>query len=192
MLWDDNNLYVLVAAEDPDIWSSMTERDVACLCKEETIELFIDPDGDGIDYAEIHINCLNTINDLLIPRKTFQYSDGSPANWEDVSAWTMRGMRHAVKNSGTVNDLSDVDLGTVFELALPWDGFGKVRGLASTPPNLGDVWRVNVNRYERPRKESSESGSRFRTAELSAWAPLELRTYHLPEKFGYVRFVDEP
>lgn len=63
ILWDDDNLYFLITVQDPDIYSSMTVRDVQCLCLEETVEIFIDPDGDEKDYAEIHINCLNTIND---------------------------------------------------------------------------------------------------------------------------------
>ena len=58
MLWDRDNLYFLVAVEDPDIWSTMREGDRDCLCREETIELFIDPDGDEKHYAEIHFHCL--------------------------------------------------------------------------------------------------------------------------------------
>ena len=98
MLWDEDNLYFLIIVEDPDIWSTMTERDKECLCVEETVEIFIDPDGDGKDYAEIHINCLNTINDLWIPRNDFKYHDGSPVDWTDLYSWTQAGMRHAVMN----------------------------------------------------------------------------------------------
>lgn len=184
MLWDEKNLYILVTAEDPDIWSTMTVRDVDCLCKEETIEVFIDPDGDGKDYAELHINCLNTINDIWIPKNDFKYHDGKPVDWPDLFSWTQEGMKHAVMNYGTVNKKSDVDQGSVFEFSLPWEGFGKIAGTANIPPKPGDVWRININRYERPRTGEDN-------IELSGWAPLDLRSYHVPERFGYVTFVDE-
>ena len=183
MLWDEENLYILVAVDDPDIWSTMTERDKDCLCKEETVEVFIDADGDERDYAEIHINALDTINELSIPQRNFKYRDGAPVEWPDLYSWTQEGMRHAVINHGTVSDVTDVDGGSVFEFAMPWKGFGKIAGSANIPPEPGDVWRINVNRYERPR-----SGPDTET-ELSGWAPLDLRSYHVPDRFGYVRFV---
>ncbi len=182
MLWDQHYLYFLIAVEDPDIWSTMVERDEDCLCQEETIELFIDPDGDGDDYAEIHINCLDTINDIWIPNNKFKYANGEPVDWPDLYSWTQQGMRHATMNHGTVNDSTDVDQGSVFEFALPWSGFGKIAGAANLPPQPGDVWRINVNRYERPRGGAAGK-------ELSGWAPLKLHSYHVPDRFGYVRFV---
>ena len=188
ILWDENNLYFLVTVEDPDIWSTMTIGDKDCLCKEETIEIFIDPNGDRKDYAEIHINCLNTINDLWIPQPPkdgkWEYHDGRPVDWPDLYTWTQEGMKHAVENYGTVNDRSDVDRGSVFEFALPWKGFGKISGSENIPPEPGDVWRININRYERPREGDD-------TIELSGWAPLKLQSYHVPERFGYITFVDD-
>ena len=190
MLWDDENLYFLISVEDPDIWSTMTIRDKDCLCKEETIEIFIDPDGDGKDYAEIHINCLNTINDIWIPQKNFKNHDGSPVDWTALYAWTQEGMQHAVMNYGTVNDRTDTDKGSVFEFAMPWNGFGRIAGSANIPPRPGDVWRINVNRYERPRSEAAAQTRGDAGAELSGWSPLDLHSYHVPERFGYVTFVD--
>lgn len=185
MLWDEDNLYLLVAVEDPDIWSTMATRDVDCLCQQETIEVFIDPDGDGKDYAEIHINSLNTINDIRIPNNDFKYEDGSPVVWTDLYAWTQEGMQWATVNHGTLNDSTDVDQGSVFEFAMPWKGFGKIAGSASVPPEPGDVWRMNINRYERPRTGVSETDG---AEELSGWAPLDGWSYHVPDRYGYVRF----
>ena len=184
MLWDEDNLYVLVTVYDPDIWSTMTVGDKDCLCEEETVEIFIDPDGDELDYAEIHINCLNTINDIWIPSKEFKYRDGSPVDWPDLFSWTLEGMQHGVMNYGAVNDKTDVDQGSVFEFAMPWKGFGKIAGSANIPPKPGDIWRININRYERPREGDDK-------IELSGWSPLKLQSYHVPERFGYVRFVEK-
>ncbi len=188
MLWDEKNLYFLVTAEDRDIYSTMLEGDVECLCREETIEFFIDPDGDGNDYAEIHINCLGTMNDICIPFKPgthgegFTDTNGNPVNWDDLYAWTLDGMKYVVVNHGSVNKANDRDIGTVIEVAMPWSGFGKVAGSTNIPPRSGDIWRINVNRYERPTREREH---------LSGWAPLERRSYHVPERFGYVTFIGE-
>ena len=46
----------------------------------------------------------------------------------------------------------------------------------------GDIWRININRYERPTREKEN---------LSGWAPLFRQGYHAPERFGYVRFMDK-
>lgn len=184
MLWDEDNLYILVSVEDPDIWSTMTVGDKDCLCEEETVEVFLDPDGDGFDYAELHFNSLNTMNDLWIPQKTFKYRDGKPVDWKELYAWKLEKMQYAVMNYGTVNDRTDTDLGSVFEIAIPWKGLGKIAGSANVPPKPGDVWRININRYERSRSGDKD-------VELSGWAPLDLVTYHFPERNGYVKFVEK-
>ncbi len=45
------------------------------------------------------------------------------------------------------------------------------------------AWRPGSS-YERPRMgEGTEK-------ELSGWAPLDLRSYHVPDRFAYVRFVE--
>ena len=180
MLWDEDNLYFLITVWDKDIYSTITERDVTCLCHEETIEIFIDPDGDALDYAEIHMNCLGTINDIWIPRQDFKTHAGDPVTWDDLYAWTQEGMRYAVMNHGSINDGSDEDRGSVFEFSMPWAGFGKIAGSAATPPAPGDAWRINVNRYERPTREKEN---------LSGWAPLFRTGYHYPERFGYINFI---
>ena len=178
MLWDEDNLYILIAVEDRDIWSTMTEGDKDCLCKEETVEIFIDPDGNSVNYAEIHLNCLNTLNDICIPQKL----GTATVDWDEAYAWTQEGMQYGVMNYGTVNNKTDVDNGSVFEFAMPWKGFGKVAGSMNVPPAPGDVWRININRYERPTREGED---------LSGWAPLERKSFHVPERFGYMRFVDD-
>jgi len=81
-----------------------------------------------------------------------------------------------------LNNKNDVDKRSMFEIAMPWKGFGKIAGSVNIPPHPGDVWKININRYERPREGDD-------TIELSGWAPLNLQSYHVPERFGYVTFV---
>jgi Carbohydrate family 9 binding domain-like len=51
MAWDDTNLYVAFASNDPVPWGRLKDRD-ARLWEEEVVEVFLDPDGDGRNYAE--------------------------------------------------------------------------------------------------------------------------------------------
>ena len=56
-----------------------------------------------------------------------------PVDWPDLYSWELDKMVVAVMNHGTVNDGTDVDKGTVFEIAMPFKGFGKIAGSANIP-----------------------------------------------------------
>src|SRR5205814_1071575 len=49
MLWDDENLYVAAEMEEPDVWSTLTDRD-SVIFHNNDFEIFIDPDGDTHAY----------------------------------------------------------------------------------------------------------------------------------------------
>ena len=64
MLWDDDYFYVAADLEDPDIWGVETQRDAHI--PDPDFEVFIDPDGDALNYMEMEMNALNTVWDLLL------------------------------------------------------------------------------------------------------------------------------
>lgn len=185
MLWDDEALYVLFTAHDPDVWSTMATRDGA-LYNEEVVELFIDPDGDGRNYVEIEVNSLNTVFDLLVTRALRDGGQGLPE-------WSPASLRTAVGVVGTRNQPGDVDEAWVTEIALPWVALRSdlldVPGDRSLPPRVDDSWRLNLYRYERSR---SDAGVATRTIEYSAWSPVGRVDFHVPERFGVVRFAGAP
>ena len=45
MLWDDNYLYIAAEIDEPDIWTTLTQRDTV-IFYDNDFEVFIDPDGD--------------------------------------------------------------------------------------------------------------------------------------------------
>ena len=51
LLWDDEYLYFAAWLEEPHLWATLTARD-AIIYRDNDWEIFIDPDGDQIDYAE--------------------------------------------------------------------------------------------------------------------------------------------
>lgn len=180
MSWDEQYFYFLFAVEDPDVWSIYSQRDMQ-LWQEEVVEIFIDPDGDSQNYAEVEVNPLNAIFDLLLSKPWSRNGQGF-AEWNP-------GLATAVQVSGTVNDPADVDQGWSAEIALPWSALGKdildVSGAKSLPPRPGDEWRLNLYRFERVRQNGAET-----EAQASAWSPVGRVDFHVPERFGRVVFRD--
>jgi hypothetical protein len=189
LLWDSTYLYVAAELEEPHVWATITARD-AIIYRDDDFEVFIDPDGDGLNYYEIEINALGTVWDLLLVRP---YREGGPA----ITAWDIRGLRSAVHVDGTLNDPSDTDGGLIVEMALPWAVLVQAAKSRRLPTD-GEEWRMNFSRVEWDvavedgayRKILDPASGRPRHEHNSAWAPQGAVNMHLPERWGTVRFRD--
>lgn len=210
--WDDSHLYIAAEMEEPHLWATLADRD-AILYREHDFEVFIDPDGDALDYYELEVNALGTEFDLFLPRP---YNRKGKAN----VGWDMVGLRTAVALDGTLNDGSDEDRGWTVEIAIPWaaltppvdgsaaddpretDRYASIedgRHEPGTGPRAGDEWRLNFSRvqwpvevvpggYRRARLPTSED----RHPEHNwVWSPQGEINMHIPEMWGIVRFVEE-
>ena len=210
--WDHNHLYVAAELEEPHLWATLADRD-AILYREHDFEVFIDPDGDALDYYELEINALGTEFDLFLPRP---YNRKGKAN----VGWDMVGLRTAVALDGTLNDPSDDDRGWTVEIAIPWsalrppaggsasddpretDRYATVaegRHRAGAGPRVGDEWRINFSRVQWPvevvpggYRRAKEPGPEDRHPEHNwVWSPQGEINMHVPEKWGIVRFRQE-
>ena len=148
-------LRVLFHAGDTHAWATLTGRD-APLYEEEVVEVFLDPAGDLESYFEIEVNPLNAVLDLVLRRNRSGYV-------KDF-AWRCEGLRTAVRKSATA---------WCAELSIPF------RSLSATPPTVGDRWRVNFCRIDRPPGVPRE---------LTAWSPTGRANFHTPERFGVLEF----
>jgi len=178
MLWDTHALYIAAELQEPDVRGSIRGRD-SVVFHDNDFEVFIDPDGDGLNYGELEVNALNTIWDLRLPRP---YSDGGQAD----DGWSIQGLRTAVHIDGSLNDPRTADAGWSVEIEIPWSGLqslhetsqpirravrdgSKIRGyevltqeqsenavassVAVAPlqiPAEGDIWRMNFSRVQWP------------------------------------------
>ncbi len=176
MLWDDTNLYISFTSEDPDVWGEMVNHD-SHLWNEEVVELFCDPDGDGLNYLELQANPLGTKLDLLMSKA---YSAGGSADF----SWTLEDFQVGVSIQGTINDLNDVDTLWTCEMALPFLNLAFCAPTKSFPPQDNDQWRLLLTRYDYERTGSKRT-------EISAWNKLDNRGFHAPDKFGRIIFSDE-
>ena len=172
LLWDQSNLYVLFRCQDAHIWAEHTERDTA-VYRDDCVEVFTAPNPDRPnDYFNIEMNAVGAFLD--------QHHPEGPGV-EMRYAWNAKGLEIAVSRDGTLNDDSDVDRGWVLEAAIPWINFARVA--KRTPPNSGDVWRLNLNRL----------GGKT-NPQHSQWSPskTERPAFHVPKDFGEVIFSNEP
>jgi len=84
--------------------------------------------------------------------------------WKKDFQWRCEGLRTAVRKGPA---------GWVAELSIPFAALG------ASPQ--GKPWRANFYRIDRP------SGAPW---ELSAWSPTGAPTFHVPERFGALEFVE--
>ncbi len=185
MLWDDECFYIAALLEEPHVWGHLTQHD-QIVFNDNDFEIFIDPDGDTREYYEIEVNALNTIFDLFLVRT---YIDGGPA----LHAWDCKGMRSAVFVDGTLNNPADRDRGWSIEFAIPWKTLAEAAH-RSSPPEDGDIWRVNFSRVE---WRCAIAGGRYAKVpnmpeDNWVWSPQGKVNMHLPEHWGYVRFAARP
>lgn len=159
------------------------------------IELFIDPDGDGLHYYEFEINALGTWWQLTLDKP---YSAGGSAR--DVA---LRGLLHAVHIDGTLNDpSSSPDRGWSTTIALPLDEMAQFGGGKIVPNET--VWRANFSRvqwkhrvtedgkYERipPHGVALPQGSEFDHPEENwTWCTQAKINMHDPSTWGFIAFT---
>jgi putative heme-binding domain-containing protein len=169
MLWDDENLYVSWYAHDRHISASVTERH-GPVSKDDCVEIFISPNPEKVkNYYTFEINAIGT----MLNRARTDWWSGPPT-------WEPEGVRYRTTYHGlSKKNESPQDGHWIVEAAIPFKNFA--RDAAHTPPRDGDRWRLNLQRL-----------GGLTNAQASTWAPLpeNVRSFHTPEAFGYVRFVN--
>jgi hypothetical protein len=187
MLWDDEYFYVAAEMEEPDLWSTLEERD-SVIFRDNDFEIFIDPDGDTHAYYELEVNALGTPWDLLLIKP---YRDGGPA----VHGWDIAGLRVGIDTRGTLNQPGDRDEGWSVEIAMPWKIL-KEAAPQNRRPKPGEQWRVNFSRVEwlvdatagRYTKRLKPSTTDPLPEANWVWSPQGAIDMHMPERWGYVQF----
>ena len=191
MCWDGTCLYALARMDEPHLWATYSVRD-QIVFHENDIEIFIDPDGDSLEYYEIEVNAIGTIFDLQLRRP---YRSGGPALHE----WNAPGLKVSIRLDGTVNDPSDTDRGWTCEMAIPWSALRPLPDpsgapsaqRASMPPKPGDAWRINFSRVQWD-IEPAAGGYRKvdgRPEWNWVWSPQWVIDMHVPWHWGRVTFV---
>ena len=183
--------------EEPHVWGTITEKN-SVIFEDNDFEVFIDPDCDGLNYYEFEINALGTIWELNLPKP---YGDsGVP-----VLGCNLPGLKCAVHVRGTLNDPSDQDEGWSVEVAFPWKALAQYNAGRATPPESGDVWKVNFSRVQwkhevvdgkygrvpphgTPLAQSLNPEEQEHPEDNWVWSPQGKVNMHLPLRWGEVEF----
>ena len=190
MLWDENYLYVFSQMQEPHIWGNLKQRDTVIYFNND-FEIFIDPSGTGKNYAEIEINSLGTLWDLLLDKP---YRVGGKVN----NYWNLNELRAAVKIYGSINNHHDIDSLWTVEMAIPMKPLTELKDKPRTLPIEGEQWRINFSRVEwdydiingsyQRKKENGE----FLREYNWVWSNQKTINMHEPEKWGVLQFTNEP
>lgn len=197
MAWDDHFLHILAELDEPHVWGTITEQN-AVIFHDNDIEVFIDPDRDGLNYYEFEMNALGTIWELSLPKP---YGDGGVP----VLGCNMEGLKREIRINGRLNDPSVRDQGWEAEISFPWAGLEKYHNNGTCPPKPGDTWRLNFSRVQwqhkivdaryvripphgTPLAESLDPEQQAHPEDNWVWSPQGAVNMHLPMRWGDVTF----
>jgi len=189
MLWDDQFLYVYAELYEENIWGNLRQRDTIIYLNND-FEVFIDPSPATEVYAEIEINALNTVWDLLLNKP---YRVGGFANFN----WNLDAMQTAVKIDGTLNNPTDTDRSWSVEMAIPLRALIELKNDHYLPIEEGEQWRMNFSRvqwdfevvdgvYQRKRVNG-----KLESEHNWVWTSQGKINMHMPENWGIVQFTHQ-
>ncbi|MFC1692439.1 carbohydrate-binding family 9-like protein [Candidatus Latescibacterota bacterium] len=174
LLWDDDFFYVGFYGEDNDAWTTLMNRDDN-LWEEEVFEIFIDPENKGHTYYEININPADNIVDLFVTNG----GESRRGIFTSMKGWNFKEIKHGVFVEGDGIREGTRDRFWTAEIAIPFD---ELWIAPFTPPEDGDMWRMNFFRIERGK--SDDPGDDWR----ASFSPTMGLGFHIPWRFGKIYF----
>lgn len=172
MMWDDENLYIGARLIEDNVIANLSQRDTI-IYHDNDFEVFIDPDGDGQHYFEIENNAKGVVFDLMLDKP---YRSGGSF----FIPWNCEGLQLATSIDGTLNKPGDVDKAWYVEMAIPFKALKR----DFSDPKSYNPWRINFSRVEWLVPGQPE--------ENWVWSPTGRVDMHMPERWGFLRFVDAP
>ena len=188
MLWDENYLYVFARLEEPHVWGTLKRRDTIIYLNND-FEVFIDPSPNTETYAEIEINALNTVWDLLLDKP---YRVGGFANFH----WNLDALKTAVHVNGTLNVSKDTDSGWSVEMAIPMKALIELKNDHRQAIQEGDQWRMNFSRVQwdhdiiQGKYTRKKIDGKLQPEHNWVWSNQTQINMHMPENWGIVQFTE--
>jgi hypothetical protein len=165
--YDDSTLYFAFVCNDPDIWTSFTQRDEH-LWEEEAVEIFIDVDNEIESYVEIEVSPANVLFDSYIV-------DPENIDVPQTALFDLPGIKTAVNVSGTLNKRDDTDDKWTVEIAIPFADLSN-----ENIARVNKETKIKINFYRLDQNRDMQRMS-------YAWSPTGGR-FHKPAVFGKLIF----
>ncbi|HEY3380255.1 MAG TPA: carbohydrate-binding family 9-like protein [Vicinamibacterales bacterium] len=177
-LWSAEGLFLRFDATDDHPWFTMTRRDDH-LWEEEVVEVFLDIDQSGRNYAELEISPGNVVCDVRMvqpyPDKQMDFD------------WNIEGLETRTLATPGRPPFAGDWTAVAF---IPWPAFRSLpsaKGVA-LPPRPGSQWRFNLFRVKRPGGPLAPE----RGAVETAWSTPSQPSFHVPSAFQSFTFEAEP
>ncbi len=168
LLWDDENLYIALVAEDRHITARHTERD-GKIPEDDCFELMIAPDPAKPEvYFNLEWNVIGGLVDNFRPNGPSQ---------PRAPKWDAEGVRVAGSYEGKPNDDSGSDSHWITETAIPFRNFKAYA--KSAPPRPGEHWNANFNRH---------GGAMNPQYSQWSYGGTPKPNFHTPHRFGRLVF----
>lgn len=165
--YDDSTLDFFFVCNDPDIWSSFTQRDEH-LWENDAVEIFIDVDGDPETYVEIEVSPANVLFDSYIVNPI-------SIHVPKTALFNLTGIRTAVVVCGTPNKRNDKDNHWTLEIAIPF-----ARLANKNIKEVTTAKKIKINFYRIDENLGMKRWS-------YAWSPTFVR-FHEASYFGNLTF----
>ncbi|MGZ9584956.1 carbohydrate-binding family 9-like protein [Paenibacillus marinisediminis] len=164
MCWSDYALHLQFRCEDDIIVSPFTKRDDS-LFDADVVEWFIAPSPDEQRYYEFNISPHNVIFDSMITHEKDQPLGFHPE-------WNAEGIMTQVRYTEPDKQSQRGSVQIEYTAVLPFADL-------NASPQPGEEWRINMFRID----QDAEG-----TRSFSAWSPTGAIQFHVPERFGRIRF----
>ncbi len=173
-LYNDKYLFVAFQCEDDYVWGTVTEED-GPIWDEECVEVFLNPASCAHQYYEINVSPKNVrFTASILNNRTPERPNDA---FTGLTDYQVEGLQTKVYIDGQP-DVKGGAKGYTVEYAIPFD---QLYGAPNTPPLPGDVWRANFYRIDTPVKGQRDH---------YAWHKTERIAFHLPWRFGYLKFAE--
>lgn len=168
---DHKNLYFAFDVEDEDIYAELKKDDEPIYDKDDVVEVFIDPRGEGKIYYEIQVSAGGVKFDSKFNGRRKNRDDSYDSK-----------IKYAVKLNGKLNDSKEKDKGWTVEMAIPWSS---IEDAPVNPPKDGDKWKAFIYRIDR------HTGKKSTSEDFTAWTPPYAGDFHNLKFMGELIFVYE-
>jgi hypothetical protein len=143
--------------------------------RDDLVEIFIDPDGDGKNYFEVGVSASGIYYALLIP----EAAEGlvRPQSLPQVK------ITAATALNGTLNNSKDKDTSWTVEACIP---LAPLMENTTTKTVFDSHWSIGLFRIDYDHKTPKSKALGF-----YSWQTLGKFGFHRPERFGKVTFLKQ-
>ncbi|MFZ9029201.1 MAG: family 10 glycosylhydrolase, partial [Crocinitomicaceae bacterium] len=183
ILWDDTFIYFYTEMEEEHVWADIQNRDEVIFYNND-FEIFMKPYTNATHYAELEVNALGTVWDLLLMNA---YREGGPI----INDWDMEDLKVGVHVDGKINNPKKEDKGWSLEIGVPWSSLDELL-YGKKHKSIPDPWRINFSRvqWEHDLKNGKYQRKKGKKEYNWVWCQQSAIDMHRPEHWGYVLFTD--